>query len=374
MNQTLKDFLITIFFVAVASFVSYIVKINGNATDSLAIIYTLTVVIVSRFTNGYIWGIIASILGIIGVNFLFTYPYLAFNFMLSGYPLTFTAMLFISVLISAMTTKYKKQTEEAIAMAEELKETYEERRKIEIIAEKEKLKGNLLRVISHDLRTPLTSISGAAATLLDARNTTDLQTQKTLLKDIYDESQWLIRMVENLLAITHISKETMKVIKVPEVAEEIIAEAISHLKHKIPENILTVKVPDELIVVPMDATLIIQTIINLVENALKHAGDFTRIQLILTVKDEWAIFEVADDGIGLSEEQIRCLFDYGETTQDYPDASRGYGIGLPTCKSIIEAHSGILEVHSELGRGTCFQFKLPLENTNNTLEGESADE
>lgn len=357
------DFGKTLFCMGIATVIAYLLKNSGDTTDAMAVIYMLMVVIVSRITNGYFWGIFASGFGVLSANFMFTYPYLKFNFSLTGYPVTFVAMLIISCMISAVTSQYKKQTQAVIAMANKLQETYEEQRAMEVIAEKEKLKANLLRALSHDLRTPLTTIIGASSTILENEDYLDKETHDYLVKDIKEESQWLLRMVENLLAVTHISTDTMKVIKAPEVAEEIIAEASAHFKERLSEGALTIKVPDELLIVPMDGTLIEQVIINLMDNAIKHGGSQCHIHLSLEQEDQWAVFRVSDDGVGIKEEDLPKIFDYGEQLENSPasDSSRGFGIGLPTCRTIILAHSGELTVASTPGEGTTFTFKLPLD-------------
>ena len=358
------DFLKTVLCFCIATFLAYLLKRNGDTTDAMAVIFMLTVVIVSRITDGYIWGILASLAGILATNYIFTYPYMDFNFSLTGYSVTFSAMLVISIMISALTTQNKKQTEAAIEMAEKLQETYEEQRAIEIVAQKERLKSNLLRAISHDLRTPLTTIIGASATVLENRDTMDRKTADYLIKDINEEAQWLLRMVENLLAVTHISEDTMKVIKSPQVGEEIIAEAIDHLKIKLNGHPLTVKVPDEILIIPMDGTLIEQVIINLLDNALKHAGPGCSIFIGLSQENDNALFEVSDNGKGLSQQAAAHLFEYGEKSANDPssDATRGFGIGLPTCKTIIQAHSGRIWVESAPDQGCRFFFTLPLED------------
>ncbi len=368
MNTILKDFLKTFFLLLITSILAYAARRIGEATDIIVVVYVLTVVLVSRMTNGYFWGILASIFGVLATNFIFAFPYFAFNLTLSGYPVTFCAMLATSIITSYLTSNYKKQKEAAEKMAVELQKSYEEQHLAEVKAEKEKLKSNLLRVISHDLRTPLTGIKGASSAMLESWEVLSDETKKKLLEDIVDESQWLIRMVENLLSVTHISEETMKVNKVPQVAEEIIANAVSHFHNADPDISISVNVPDELIIVPMDATLIEQVLLNLFDNAAKHAGDSTKLSVRLFSDDENnAVFEVKDDGKGIPEEDIKYLFEYGETkNSNVPaDSQRSFGIGLPTCKTIIQAHSGEIWVESKVGEGSCFSFTLPMEDNEN---------
>lgn len=178
----------------------------ADSTDGFASpIFVLAVLLISRFTDGYLFGLIASVLGVIGVNFIFTYPYWAFNFKITGYPLTFLTLLMVSVITSTLTTQAKQQEQ------------------LRVENEKEKMRANLLRSVSHDIRTPLTSIMGATSTILENPGLSQ-EDQRELLEDARDEAQWLIRVVENLLSITRINDtQTAQITKEPEVAEEVLA-------------------------------------------------------------------------------------------------------------------------------------------------------
>ena len=366
MPEKAQDFLKTAIILALASVFAYYAKSVGEASDVISVTYVLVVVLISRMTNGYMWGILASVFGVLSANFIFTAPYFEFNFTLTGYPFTFFVMLVSSIMISTLTQKYKQQKEQAEDMARKLQESYLKQIQIERATEKEKMKNHLLRAISHDLRTPLTSIKGAAAAIYEGGDRLDLQTRNRLLEDITGESDWLIRMVENLLSVTHISEDTMKVTKVPEIAEEVIAAAVSHFRSASVPQSVTVRVPEELIVVPMDAMLIQQVLFNLLDNASKHSGDSTEIRVSLTCDGTDAVFSVCDNGKGIPEEDLPDLFEYGvsKNKTDTVDTNRGFGIGLPTCKTLILAHEGKLwATNNPDGRGSCFSFSLPLEQT-----------
>jgi len=248
-----------------------------------------------------------------------------------------------------------------VAMALERQRLSDEQRTIIIATEKEKLKSNLLRAISHDLRTPLTGILGASSAILENKDTLDQETKDKLLHHIKDDSQWLIRMVENLLSVTRINEDTANVAKTPEAAEEIVAAAISRIRKRFPEHKINVTVPNELLMVPMDGTLIEQVIINLIENAIKHSGEDTSIEVSLYRDNNMAVFEVRDNGEGISEQDFPYLFEsYVPNGKKTADSSRGMGIGLSICKSIINAHQGKIEVFNQVDGGAVFSFSLPL--------------
>lgn len=316
----------------------------------VAELFLLAVFVISRFTSGYFYGIIAALLSVLAVNFLFTFPYLAFNFTISGYPLTILCMLVVSVVTSAMTTQIKRQGD------------------LRIEAEREKTRGNLLRAVSHDLRTPLTSILGASSAILenDARLTGEERLQ--LAREIRDDSQWLIRMVENLLSITRMDDggRTARLYKRPEAAEELVSAAVVRLKKRFPEQTVRVRVPDALLLVPMDAMLIEQVLLNLLENAVIHAEGATSIELTVTLEGGTAVFEVRDNGCGIDPQILPVLFErtisHGEEEQS--DCKRSLGIGLSVCNTIIRAHNGKMSARNLPAGGAAVQFTLPLEESN----------
>lgn len=248
-----------------------------------------------------------------------------------------------------------------VAMALERQHLSDKQRLMSVETEKEKMRSNLLRAISHDLRTPLTGILGASSVLLEEALISKEEQYKLLL-DIKKDSQWLIRMVENLLSVTRIHTDTMNVTKVPEAAEEIVAEAISRVKKNFKNANIKVKVPDELLVIPMDGTLIEQVIINLLENAIKHSKENTLIEVCVRKEGKIALFEVSDNGEGIDKDEVPNLFKGYLTNEDKSsDASRGMGIGLSICMSIVKAHGGNMSAINKKQGGATFTFILPLE-------------
>ena len=202
-----RDLLITAGILVCALALCILLQMGDTSDGFASPIFVLAVLLVSRLTNGYLYGLIASVTGVICVNYVFTSPYWAFNFTLSGYPLTFLTFLAVSVITSTLTTQIKQQ----------------ERLRLE--SEKEKMRANLLRSVSHDIRTPLTSIMGATSTLLENPDLSP-EEQRTLLEDARDDAQWLIRVVENLLSITRMGDAQARITKQPEAAEEVLDGAV----------------------------------------------------------------------------------------------------------------------------------------------------
>jgi two-component system sensor histidine kinase KdpD len=247
------------------------------------------------------------------------------------------------------------------AMALERQYLSDEQRRILVETEKEKMRSNLLRAISHDLRTPLTGILGSSLTILENERL-EQEVKNQLLVNIKEDSQWLIRMVENLLSVTRIHEGTMHVTKSPEAAEEVAGEAVAQIRKRYPGRRIAVKVPQDLLMIPMDGTLIMQVLINLMENAVKHSRAESIVELNITQDVDYAVFEVSDQGEGIPEGEMPLLFEgYAAGEKHSSDSSRGMGIGLSICMSIIKAHSGTLEAENRKEGGSLFRFQLPLE-------------
>ena len=315
----------------------------ANTTDGFASpVYVLAVLLISRFTSGYLFGLIAAFLGVIGVNYVFTYPYMAFNFTISGYPLTIFTFLVVSIVTSALTTKTKEQD------------------RLRMENEKIKMRADLLRSVSHDIRTPLTSIVGATSTLLENPSISP-DDQRTLLEDVRDDAQWLIRVVENLLSITRIGSDPTKITKQPEAVEEVLGDAVQKFRKRFPAVAVDVQVPDELLLVPMDAILIIRVLSNLLENAVFHGVTTTRISISVLRETGYARFIVRDNGQGIPPQKLAVLFDGSlKNTETTPgDGKRNMGLGLSVCMAIIRAHGGTMEARST-DSGAEFSFRLPL--------------
>ncbi|EFR86542.1 sensor protein KdpD, partial [Listeria marthii FSL S4-120] len=474
----------------------------GIGDQNVIMVYILSVLIISRVTSGYVYGVLGSIIGVMLFNFFFTSPLYTFNTIQAGYPVTFGIMLLVALITSALTVRIKTQAslavererrtevlyeinkrllvtrnlkgiidltneyivhlfnrsvifystdpaksnegifvqaegkedanallgadEEAVAhwvfknkkragagtdtlmgafgyympvmsqgkvlgvigvscSAEEgpltqdnriflrmissqvalaLERQYlsEEQRQIVIESAKEKMRSNLLRAISHDLRTPLTGIIGASSALLEKETELDKETERNLIKGIKDDSGWLIRMVENLLSVTRISEGLVSLERAPEAVEEIVGEAVGRIKKRFTDRTIHVKVPRDLLMVPMDGTLIEQVLINLMENALRHGGPDAEVWVNVTKTKQNAIFSVRDNGKGIPETRLPDLFDtFAVEARERSDMSRGLGLGLSICMSIIRAHDGTLEAKNNEHGGATFWFTLPLD-------------
>jgi len=246
------------------------------------------------------------------------------------------------------------------ALALENSRNTAEKEEAKLQAESEKLRANLLRSISHDLRTPLTAISGNASILLSDSEDLDVDARKQMYGDIYDDSAWLHNLVENLLAVTKIEEGRMELKTQPQLAEEIVSEAMQHISRKRSEHTITVTHEDELLLAQCDARLIVQTIINLVDNAIKYTPVGSHIRVSTRWAEGMAVFTVADDGPGIPDQEKKQIFQMFYTgTTAVADSRRSLGLGLGLCKSIVTAHGGTIAVFDNQPVGTVFTFTLP---------------
>ena len=347
-----RDLGVCIVILVLATLLCHFLRLFDKSDVFVALIFELAVVFVSRFTSGYLFGLLASVIGVFGINYIFTYPYYAFNFTLSGYPLTFVVMLAVSVTVGTLTSQIKQQE------------------KLRAEVEKEKMRGNLLRAVSHDIRTPLTSIVGGIDTILDSGAELSPELQRELLQNIREESHWLIGVVENLLSVTRVSGGA-SIQKELEAGEEVLSSAAMKLGRRYPDVQISVRAPEELLLIPMDAILIEQVLINLMENAIQHGQTTTRVELHLRREGGLAVFEVADNGKGIAREAFPHLFEgyLSHTQEGHSDAKRNMGIGLSVCLSIVEAHGGTMEAENRALGGAIFRFTIPLEEDNHDDQG-----
>ena len=487
-----QDAVKTLLILFASTAVNFLMVQTAGDTQNVSELYLLSVLLISLSTSGYFWGLLGAAAGVVGTNYLFTYPYYAFNFSLKGYPVTFLCMLLVAGISSTLAAGIKEQrnlsqsreentqklnrvaqqllgaqTAEQIgalaarclseflqlpscfyltaetqspmicgqaddfspkqeaaavqtvfsanrsagwgcdlcggctyryfpvssgqgvlaaagirlhgeleeenqeflqlllsqfAMALERQRLSDERHQMAVEKQKEQMRGNLLRAISHDLRTPLTGILGASSAILENGERISPQAQQQLIQDIREDADWLLRMVENVLSVTRIGQKASGLRKVPEAVEEVVAQAVNRCRKRLSGLSLTVRVPEEFIMAPMDSTLIEQVLINLIENAYKYGRSAQPIEVTICAEGCFVRFIVRDRGPGISPELLPVIFEgfLGRDGQS-ADSSRGLGIGLSICRSIITAHGGTIQAENRPGGGAQFTFTLPLE-------------
>ena len=363
----IRDPLVTVLFLVTAYGTGCLLVYFTNNEHNASLIFVLAVAVISCLTTGYRYGILASVISAFCINYFFMYPYSAFSFSYTGYPVTMLSMVAVSCLICALTARIKHQAVEAVRREKNTKVLYElnerlneEKAAIELQSARELIRSDILRAVSHDLRTPLTSISGAASVLLASPDMSPKNT--AMLQDIKCDADALIAMVENLLSVTRIQDGTLPLKKEAEMLEEVAGDAVLTIRRRFPACHISLDLPDDILCPPMDAMLIKQVMVNLLENAVRHSGDLEHICLRLFRQDEWAMVEVRDHGKGLTPEVCQAVRAGRPLERNLSgDSTRGMGIGLSVCQSIIKAHGGFVAAGNHPEGGAVFRFGLPLE-------------
>ena len=246
------------------------------------------------------------------------------------------------------------------ALALENQKNLEEKEAAAVLAKNEQLRANLLRSISHDLRTPLTSISGNASNLLSNGALFDAKTKEQMYTDIYDDAMWLISLVENLLSVSRLEEGQMNLHVSTELIDEVVAEALRHINRKSAEYHLHIQNSEDYLLAQIDAKLIVQVIINIVDNAIKYTPAGSEIDIGWKRKGNYIYISIADNGPGISDQAKPHVFDmFYSASNQIADSRRSMGLGLALCKSIINAHGGEITVDDRLPHGCIFTFSVP---------------
>jgi len=349
-NSVIKSILIFIMIIAIATIINSIFDSFGVHDSNLIMVYILAVILIAVFTEGYFLTLLGPLTVVLLFNFFFTEPRLTFSTYDTQYPLTLLIMLIISLIATILTTRLKKE----ILLS---KQVTEEKQKVEMQAHSENLKSNILKSISHDVRTPLTSIIGCIETVLENDSLSE-DVKRQLLIDAYDDTTWMIRLIENILNVTKIQDGRLNLSLNEETIDDIISEAVKRTKKIIKTRKLLIELPNELVTVNVDIQLIVQVLINLIENAVNHTSKNGVISVSSLVNDTTVLIAVEDNGSGINPLDAPHIFEMFYTSVQ--DGSRGIGLGLSICRSIIVAHGGTIQIDESELNGAKFTFSLPL--------------
>lgn len=345
---SMTDGIFTILILLGSFFLNLSLQQMFHTQSLIPMVFVLGVFLISWRTPGYFWGITSSLISVLAVNYTFTYPYWAFDLISPECIFSAFVMLVVSIMTSALTTRIKVQE------------------KIRSEVELERMRGNLLRAVSHDLRTPLTSIYGSSGAVIENYDSLTRQQKLKLLGEVQNDAQWLIRMVENLLSVTRIDSGSMQISKSPAVLEELIDNVVVKFHKHYPNIQIEVNIPESFLLVPMDSMLIQQVLLNLLENAVYHAKGMTVLQLQAEHHDQKVLFRVSDNGCGIPADRMRNLFNGYLQSKEIPtDGSRhNMGIGLSVCSAIVKAHGSVITAKNNPDGGASFLFYLDLEEKN----------
>ena len=495
-KEVFQGLLCAAILVCLATGIGWVFRLLQFPETNIVVVYILSVILTARFTDGFIWGILATVLSTCAFNIFFTQPYYTMSVDDPTYLITFAIMAITSIITSALTSKAKEMTAEAIrngqesgalyyltshladaesadqiagitvetvsrimdckaaclcfdeqgkpertfiqqktqaeqvrrsvsnpdelqhrmenlrtdydageefydwpiygsesalgvlripkeraevltdqqkkllhsmiestAMAMDRLRVMKERIRSREEANQERYRGNLLRAISHDLRTPLAGIMGTSEMIMDMTDKSDAR--YALADGIYKDADWLHSLLENILSLTRLQDGRLTLHKEQEPVEEVIGAAVAAMEKRAPEREIAVHIPDEILMVPMEARLIGQVLTNLLDNAVKHTQPGEEISVTVSEDSEQktAVFTVADRGTGIAAQDLPNIFQMFYTTKGKgPDAKRGIGLGLAICESIVTAHGGTINARNQgSGKGAVFTFTLPLE-------------
>lgn len=345
-KRILRDALMSMGILCISFFLCLTVQDVFETRSYVPVVFVFAVFLISLVTQGYVYGTVAAFVSVIAVNYAFTFPYFRINFTIPENLFSAMIMIAIALLTGALTTKIKHQD------------------LIRAQAEKERMRANLLRAVSHDLRTPLTTIYGSSSALLENEESFTQEQRRQMLSGIREDAQWLVRMVENLLSITRIDSGNLRIIKTPTVLDELIDSVLVKFKGRYPAQAVDLDIPDEIVMIPMDAILMEQVLLNLLENAVQHAVGMKKLSLRVFLLGNQAIFEVQDDGCGIEKSRLDAIFTGYSTMEDAPadGQRRNAGIGLSVCATIIKAHGGEIRAENVKSGGAVFRFSLNTED------------
>jgi two-component system, OmpR family, sensor histidine kinase KdpD len=336
--------------VALCTFLSWLVRPYFGLSN-ITMLYLLAVVFVAaRFGRGP--AIFSSIASVAAFDFFLVPPYFTFVVADSQYHVTFAVMLIVAMVISSLTVQIQQQAMREQRLADEAK-------RAQMSADAEKTRNALLSSVSHDLRTPLAAISGAASSLRDDRQRLSEDAKRDLLDTVNDEASRLSRLVSNLLEITKLESGASHVKKELCPLEEVVGSALSRLEKALSERPVKTALPAELPLIPMDVLLMEQVFVNLLENIVKYTPPSSVIEVTATVDGENVRIDVADNGPGITEGDEQKIFDKFFRSEGRKGMT-GAGLGLAICRAIIGAHGGEISAHNRVDGGAVFRMSLPL--------------
>lgn len=346
LRRFLKNAGLTLLILAVCFLVSLFLDKHLDMGAHISLVFTLAVFVVAIVTDGYFYGIAAALVSVLAVNYAFTFPMFEFDFSVLENILSAVVMIVVTTVTSALVTIVKAQKD------------------VKLVAEKEKMRANLLRAISHDLRTPLTSIYGSVSTVSENWDALSDGQKIEMLGGVKADAMWLIRMVENLLSVTRIEGDkSVELSKGSVVVEELVASVLEKFSKSRPSVRLKHSMPQDFIVVSADGMLIEQVLMNFLDNAAEHARGMTELSLDVSESEDKVVFEVKDNGCGISPERLETIFEgSGMSLKHSSDRKKhSMGIGLSVCSSVIKAHGGEIYARRRKQGGMVFGFTLDKE-------------
>lgn len=320
----------------------------GFSDATVVIVYVLGVLLCAILTDGHRYSLTASVISILSYNFFLIEPRLSLQINGLDYVGTILAMFVFALLASYLVTSLRRSAQASMEAS--------------LVAQREQLRANLLRSVSHDLRTPLTSIMGNTDMLLDQEALLSDDSRHQLLHDIYEDATWLTNVMENLLSVTRLEDGGVTLNTDVELVDDVIEEAMRHVSRDACRHTIVVAPSSELLLARLDPQVIVQVIVNLVNNAIYHTPEGSTITISSRREGSMVAIEVADDGPGVPDDDKEQIFDLFYTSaSNSADAGRNVGLGLSLCRSVVQAHGGTIRVEDADPHGARFVLTLPAE-------------
>lgn len=343
-RSKIRPYVFSLVLVAAVTMLGEIIKRYLEPTN-LVMLYLLIVVMVAmRWGRGPAIG--TSVLAVLAFDFFLVPPYLTFAVSQIQYLFTFVGLLTVGVVVSELMSRSREQSEKT--------------RQLELLRATEKLQTALLNSISHDLRTPLSSIIGSVSMLLQDAPSLGEETVKELLQDAYGESNRLNKIVGNLLDMARMEAGGLKISPKPCELRDIVGVSLQELKPKLGNRTLDIQIPRDLPEIAVDFPWIVKVLVNLIDNALKYSDDGTPVRIRAKMNGRQVKIEIEDEGSGILAEDVKRIFEKFYRVSK-PQQVGGLGLGLSICRGIVEAHHGQIGAESRPGKkGTVFKVLLPL--------------
>ncbi len=370
MNQTTKkrirDAVLTLAVLFLAWLISRLLLPNTGIENNSALIFVLAVVIISSLTDGYVFGIAASLISALLINWFFMMPYGSFNVSVTGYSVAIVSTLTCALVVCMLTARTKQHARIAEEKERKTSELYrrntaleKEKTNIEISRARADVRSNILLSVSHDLRTPLTAIAGAASVIISQDSPEHHEENMELVRGIKDQAEWMSVMVENIISVAKLGGNEGELVLRPEIPDEIIESCVIKIKRLFPNVEIILHLAEDLVLVYAEPILIRQVLQNLLENAIRHSENNGPFEIFTEKCDEGLRFIVQDHGIGLPKDMMDQINDESTILMDtIHKGDKRKGIGISACQSILKAHGSRLMVAETPGGGTRFSFCL----------------
>ena len=365
-DKVSRDLFVTISVMFIAWFISSLLLPNTGVENNSALIFVSAIVLISSVTDGFFYGIAASIASTICINWFFMKPYGNFNLSLSGYPVAMISTLAVAIVVCTLTARIKKHARDAEEREKKTRELYrqnarleKEKTAMEINTARAEIRSNILMSVSHDLRTPLTAISGAASIILSQNTAEHFDENTELVCDIKDQAEWMSIMVENIISVARLGGDLRSELQLkPEVPDEIIESCVTKLHRLFPGAEVILRLSEEVVLVYAEPILIRQVLQNLLENAVRHSGSILPCEIITCITDEGYRFTVRDRGCGLPRDIFDMINEDTILMDNLSGRNQSQGIGISACQSILKAHGSKLSAADVEGGGSDLSFTL----------------